>query len=159
MPSSPFEGGLQGKVKDDQKPLNMLSYLIDLRDFSYAILKKYNGEAHAENGYKFQLMAYCCVCYMIVAEVVIMSNNKIRGYFSPIMYDRNFFTSLLFGTLMFVPYILFFQFLFRKMAKFPTDKDMPLKKYKSLRKKATPFFLLSIVLFVGVSYVINNFIA
>ena len=137
----------------------MLNYLIDLRDFSYVVLKKYNGEAYAENGYKFQVMAFCCVCYLIVAEIIVVSILKIGVTFPPIMHERNFFTSLLFGALMFVPYVFFFQFLFRKMSKFPIDKDMSLEKYKLLRKKTILFFLLSIVLFVGVSFVINNFIA
>lgn len=137
----------------------MLHHIIDLRDFSYVILKKHNGEAYAENGYKFQVMAYCCVYYMIVAEIIVVSILKLGVTFPPVMHDRKFFTSLLFGTLMFLPHFIFFRVLLRKLSKYPIDKDMSLEKYKLLRKKVIVFVLSSIVLFVGVSYVINNFIA
>lgn len=122
----------------------MLKHLIDLRDFSYVVLKKQNGEAYAEKGYKFQVMAFCCVYNLTFVVIVVTIFRKLGGTLPAVM---------------FVPYIFFFWYFLRKVSKVPIDKDMPLEKYKLLRKKVAFIVSLGVVLFIVVGYVVNTYIA
>lgn len=63
----------------------MLKHLIDLRDFSYVMLKKRGGEARAENEYKFQVMAFCCVYNLIIVSVFLITVIKLGVTLSSIM--------------------------------------------------------------------------
>lgn len=136
----------------------MLKHLIELRDFSFVMLKKQNGEAYAEQWYKFQVMVFCAFYNFAFCSLIIVLILKAGIALPSIMYSGNFFIKFFLGSLMFVPYIILFIFLFRKMSKYPIDKDMSSEKYTLLRRKAILTVFISIALFVLIPWSLNRFL-
>jgi hypothetical protein len=89
--------------------------------------------------------------YVALLLIIAVLQYKAGIVVSPFI-KENIFIQLIVGIFIFAPYYYTFQFLFRKMAKYPMDKHMSSEKYKGLRKKAWGISMFGITLIVLVPW-------
>lgn len=123
----------------------MLKNLVDFRDFCYVRLAKHEGEQSAKWWYKIQLMGFFVLYYIAFLMLVAIFMNR-TGTVPAFIYSENPFMALFTIPLFFGPYILFSLYLFRKMAVYPINKQIPAEKYKKLNKKLYIHLLVGVVL-------------
>ncbi|WP_341293795.1 hypothetical protein [Catalinimonas locisalis] len=132
-----------------------MQQLIDLRDFFFNMLSKRNGAAYAKKNYRTMLMLVFSSYYVAFLLIIAVLQYKAGIAVSPFI-KENIFIQLIVGIFIFAPYYYTFQFLFRKMAKYPMDKHMSSEKYKGLRRKAWGISMLGITLIVLVPWGLDS---
>ncbi|QHT66798.1 hypothetical protein GXP67_09075 [Rhodocytophaga rosea] len=97
-------------------------------------LEKHEGETMAKWWYKPQLMGFFVLYYIAFLMLIGIFMNRTGIGLPSIFYLQNLLMVLFTGVLFFVPYILLFLYLFRRMAVYPINKQIPIEKYKKLVK-------------------------
>lgn len=135
----------------------MLKQLVDFRDFCYVRLEKNEGEQLAKWWYKIQLMGFFVPYYISFMFLSAFIMNR-TGIVPAFIYSENPFMPLVTIPLIFGPYILFSLYLFRRMAIYPINKQIPAQKYKRLGKKLYIHLLIGGVLVFLLPWSLNKLI-
>ncbi len=136
----------------------MIKQLVDFRDFCYVRLEKHEGEGSAKGWYKIQLMGFFVLYYIAFLFLPAFVINRTGIVLPAIIYSGNPLVDLFTSLLLFVPYILLSLYLFRKMAFYPINKQIPEQKYKRLNKKLYIHLLIGGVLCFLLPWSLNKLI-